>query len=70
MSSNGGGRAQLTAGDGPHTNAVWSPDGAWIAYVAKENSADWQVWAMRADGSEPRVLTFGPERKFYLSWGK
>ncbi|KPV50252.1 hypothetical protein SE17_28050, partial [Kouleothrix aurantiaca] len=70
MNSNGGGRAQLTAGSGPHTNAVWSPDGAWIAYVAKENSADWQVWAMRADGSAPRVLTFGPERKFYLSWGR
>lgn len=70
MNSNGGGRTQLTAGSGPHTNAVWSPDGSWIAYVAKENSPDWQVWAMRADGSDPRVLTFGPERKFYLSWGR
>lgn len=68
MRADGGRRQQLTAGPGPHTNAVWSPDGAWIAYVAKEGSADWQVWAMRADGSEPRVLTFGPARKFYLSW--
>ena len=68
MRADGGRRQQLTAGPGPHTNAVWSPDGAWIAYVAKERSADWQVWAMRADGSEPRVLTFGPARKFYLSW--
>lgn len=68
MRADGGRRQQLTGGAGPHTNAVWSPDGAWIAYVAKEGSADWQVWAMRADGSEPRMLTFGPARKFYLSW--
>lgn len=68
MRADGGRRTQLTAGPGPHTNAVWSPDGAWIAYVAKEGSPDWQVWAMRADGSQPRALTFGPARKFYLSW--
>ena len=69
INPDGSGRQQLTFGAGPHTNAVWSPDGAWIAYLAKETSPDWQVWAMRADGSAPRVLTFGPERKFYLSWG-
>lgn len=70
MNSDGSGSTQLTAGSGPHTNAVWSPDGRWIAYLAKENSPDWQVWAMRADGSAPRVISFSPARKFYLSWGK
>jgi serine/threonine protein kinase len=66
----GSGRTQLTSGPGPHTNPVWSPDGKWIAYVAQENSPDWQVWAMRANGSEPRVLTFGAARKFYLAWAR
>lgn len=68
--ADGSRRTQLTAGAGPHTNAVWSPDGAWIAGVAREGSPDWQVWAMRADGSAQRMLTTGPARKFYLSWGR
>jgi len=70
INADGSGRTQLTSGPGPHTNPVWSPDGKWIAYVAQEHSPNWQVWAMRANGSEPRVLTFGAARKFYLSWAK
>jgi hypothetical protein len=70
MNADGGGRAQLTQGTGPHTNPVWSPDGQWIAYLSQAGGGDWQVWVMRADGSEPRQLTFGPARKFYLAWGK
>jgi serine/threonine protein kinase len=70
LNADGSGRTQLTSGPGPHTNPVWSPDGQWIAYVAQEGSPDWQVWAMRADGNAPRALTTGPERKFYLAWGK
>jgi serine/threonine-protein kinase len=70
MDADGGGRTQLTQDAGPHTNPVWSPDGRWIAYLSQAGDGDWQVWAMRADGSEPRQLTFGPKRKFYLAWGK
>jgi tRNA A-37 threonylcarbamoyl transferase component Bud32 len=70
MNADGSGRKPLTQGDGPHTNPVWSPDGKWIAYLSQAAGADWQVWAMRADGREPRQLTFGPERKFYLAWGR
>jgi serine/threonine protein kinase len=70
MSADGSGRAQLTQDAGPHTNPVWSPDGQWIAYLSRAGGGDWQVWAMRADGSEPRQLTFGAEQKFYLAWGK
>jgi hypothetical protein len=70
MDADGGGRAQLTQDAGPHTNPVWSPDGQWIAYLSQAGGGDWQVWAMRADGSEPRQITFGSERKFYLAWGK
>jgi serine/threonine protein kinase len=69
MNADGSSPAQLTSGPGPHTNPVWSPDGQWIAYLAQEASPDWQVWAMRADGSEPRQISFSSERKFYLAWG-
>ncbi|MBK9713478.1 MAG: PD40 domain-containing protein [Kouleothrix sp.] len=69
IDADGGGRTQLTSGPGPHTNPVWSPDGKWIAYLSQEGSPDWQVWAMRADGREPRQITFGAQRKFYLAWG-
>jgi serine/threonine-protein kinase len=70
IGADGSGRTQLTQGPGPHTNPVWSPDGAWIAYLSKAAGGDWQVWAMHADGSAPQQLTFGPEQKFYLAWGK
>jgi Tol biopolymer transport system component len=70
MSADGSSRTQLTSGPGPHTNPVWSPDGTWLAYLAQETSPDWQVWAMRADGTKPRQISSSPERKFYLAWGK
>ena len=70
IDADGGNRTPLTQMPGPHTNPVWSPDGRWIAFLSKAAGGDWQVWAMRADGSEPRQLTFGPQQKFYLAWGK
>jgi TolB protein len=42
--------------------AVWSPDGEWIASARRDRSvpaAD-QIWVMRADGSEARMLTDTP----------
>jgi hypothetical protein len=69
IDADGGYRTQLTSGRGPHTNPVWSPDGRWLAYLSQETSLDWQVWAMRADGSAPRQISSSPERKFYLAWG-
>jgi Tol biopolymer transport system component len=69
MNADGSNRTQLTSGPGPHTNPVWSPDQAWLAYVARETSSAWQVWAMRADGSAPRQITSGAADNFYLAWG-
>ena len=40
-------------------NAVWSPDGEWIAF--DQASADgYGIWVVRADGSEPKMLSIGP----------
>jgi serine/threonine protein kinase len=69
INADGSTRRQLTTTPGPHTNPVWSPDGGWLAYLSKAAGGDWQVWAMRADGSAPRQLTFGAQQKFYLAWG-
>jgi Tol biopolymer transport system component len=71
MNTDGSATTQITSGAGPHTNPVWSPDGEWIAYLYQEpGSATWQVWVMRADGSEPRRLASDDADRFYLSWGR
>ena len=65
-----GGRAvPIANGMAFEVQPSFSPDGKWIAYLSQEGSPDWQVWAMRADGREPRQITFGAQRKFYLAWG-
>jgi Tol biopolymer transport system component len=69
MNADGSRRTQLTTNTGPHTNPVWSPDGQWIAYLSKANGSDWQVWVMRADGTEAHQISNGSEQKFYLAWG-
>lgn len=37
--------------------ASWSPDGAWIAFGSSRDG-DWEVYVMRADGSEQRRVTY------------
>ncbi|MDQ2998117.1 MAG: hypothetical protein M3R61_13830, partial [Chloroflexota bacterium] len=70
INADGSNRTQLTSGPGPHTNPVWSPDQAWLAYLSRETSSVWQVWAMHADGSAPRQISTDGADKFYLAWGK
>ncbi|MFN3981330.1 MAG: Ig-like domain-containing protein [Caldilinea sp.] len=46
--------------------AVWSPDGAWIAFrrnitEGQDATLTKQLWLMRADGSDARPLTADPE---------
>jgi hypothetical protein len=74
MGADGGGRKTLTKGPEMQTEPVWSPDGAWLAYLSAPSdppslSPDWQVWAMRPNGTDQRQLTFQSVQKFYLSWG-
>lgn len=38
--------------------ALWSPDGRWIAYLAE--GPDYDLYVVPADGGEPRQLTAGP----------
>src|SRR5262249_19232261 len=70
IDADGGRRTRLTNTLGPHTNPVWSPDGRWIAYASRAEADDFEVWAMRADGSEPHRLSIDAPQNFFLAWGR
>ena len=59
-----GGEARLVPlTEDPVTAVRWSADGAWLAAsVAYGGGVRTQVWAVRVDGSDPRLLSGAPER--------
>lgn len=53
----------LTKEPGVHNrNAVWSPDGKWIAYISDKSGTD-EIYLMKPDGSDKMQLT--SNGKFY-----
>ena len=65
-----GATRNLTQSPGVHErNAVWSPDGKWIAYVSDQSGED-EIWIRPQDGSgEPRALTSGADTyKYDIVW--
>ncbi|MCF7974164.1 MAG: PDZ domain-containing protein [Phycisphaerae bacterium] len=60
----------LTRTSGVHErNAVWSPDGRWIAYISDQTGED-EIWVVAQDGSKPaRQVTKNAETyKYRLVW--
>ena len=65
-----GATRNLTQSPGVHErNAVWSPDGKWIAYVSDQSGED-EIWIRSQEGSgEPRALTSGADTyKYEIVW--
>jgi TolB protein len=57
MDEQGASVRPLTSG-GRHTQPRWSPKGAVLVYTQRAGTHD--IWAINADGSNPRRLTSGP----------
>jgi TolB protein len=54
---------RIVAGEGSNEQPTWSPDGQWIAFQSDRNKRKWQVYRMRADGTDLLQLTFDGENK-------
>lgn len=67
VSSNGGQAARLTAMQGDETNALFSPDGKWIAFTGREDGNS-NVYVMPAVGGEIKQLTYYDSRDAVSSW--
>jgi Tol biopolymer transport system component len=50
-------RTRLTDGTATNWLAVWSTDGARIAFVSNRDETGDEIWVMNADGSEPSAVT-------------
>jgi TolB protein len=57
------GESSIIAGEGSNEQPTWSPDGQWIAFQSDRRNRIWQVYRMRADGSDLLQLTFEGENK-------
>ena len=57
----GGTSVKLTEGDGEFGFPTWSPDGEWLAYNRRSEDTRREIWLVRPDGSEARVLSQNPD---------
>jgi TolB protein len=57
------GQSRIIAGEGSNEQPTWSPDGQWIAFQSNRKGGRWQVYRMRADGTDLLQLTFDGENK-------
>ncbi len=58
MNSDGSDAVNLTQHKAKDHSPAWSPDGEWIAFASVRDSAFWELYVMRADGSDLRRLTW------------
>jgi len=57
------GESRIVAGEGSNEHPTWSPDGQWIAFQSNRAGGKWQIFRMRADGTDLLQLTFKAENK-------
>jgi TolB protein len=70
VGSGGGPVSSLTAGPGGEAaNPAWSPDGKLIAYdYRRPGFSSREIWVVRVDGSQPRLVTKLPAVSTLPSW--
>ena len=75
LSAFGGEPRRLTSGGDKDGEPAWSPDGRWIAFVAKrpavgtdKGDEESQVYLIAPDGGEARRLTQVPTGAFGIKW--
>jgi Tol biopolymer transport system component len=65
----GGEPRRLSSADVGEYHAVWSPDGAWVAFATWDDSLGGHIMKVRADGTAPPVrLTGVPALYYNLAW--
>jgi len=65
--SDGGKAVPLTDNVEMDDNAVWSPDGKWIAFATDRNG-NWDIYAVPLEGGQTVQLTFGSFSEIPVSW--
>lgn len=58
MSSDGSDPINLTQHEAKDHSPAWSPDGEWIAFASVRDSVYWELYVMRADGTDLQRLTW------------
>ncbi len=58
MNSDGSGPVNLTRNPAQDRWPAWSPDGEWVAFASVRDSPYWELYVMRADGSDVRRITW------------
>src|SRR6266568_334856 len=46
----------------------WSPDGKWIAFMAREPDKPWRIFVVSADGGKPREVSVGTDQQGAPTW--
>ncbi|RSS53538.1 hypothetical protein EF918_35140 [Streptomyces sp. WAC06614] len=67
IGTDGTGDQELVSTSDHEMDPTWSPDGTWLAFVRGPYEAP-VVWAVRADGTEPRALTPEAVNEGHPSW--
>lgn len=58
MASDGSNPVNLTQNEAQDRWPAWSPDGEWIAFASVRDVLYWELYVMRADGSDIQRLTW------------